>query len=467
MNVEKDQTREQPEEFPSRETGGLRGQKPRIGFLLIGHPDYPNDVGRTMLRSASEGLRKLGCEPVVQRQPLLSRAAARAAAEALIEEHPDGVVVFLGTWIEAPVAFAAIREIEHLPLAVWGFPQYVDRSGNLDSTGSLVALTVVKATLERMGFSFTWIAGLPGDQDAVEKAARFARVAMTLRALRHSALGLIGYASMGMYPGTFDHASLRRWIGPEVIHVDTSTLLRRMEGLPAEEGEKAIREMRKTAAFEEGVPPGLLEKAGRMTAALESLARDEELDAIDLKCQYELSQEFGCTGCVALSSLADKGLVCGCEGDVPTTVTQMILSLLSGKVTMYGDLLDWDENGNVLISPCGFAPFSLCADSPTLRRHTHPGFRGLLTSSVLKKGTITLARLGETAEGYRLQVLVGKTVPTELRQGIFPAIKLNIRESRAEIIQGMTSQHFALCYGSLRSDLRELCRWLNLEYVGR
>jgi L-fucose isomerase-like protein len=454
------------EELSPRRLGNLQNRKPKIGFLLFGHPDYPNDVGRKMLEEAAGALKNGGCEAIVKHNPVLSRSEGFATADEIRKDHPDGIVLFLGTWIECPVVMASIRELEEYPFALWGFPQFINQEGKKDSTGSFVALSVLKGTLDRLGYRYTLVAGLPGDEAAIEKAARFSRVAMTIRALRRSAIGLVGYASMGMYPGTFDHALLRRKIGPEVIHIDTSSLIRKMEQVPKEKGENVLKRLASSATIDASAGDEHLAKVARMTVALEELVEEHRLDGLDLKCQYELSQEYGCTGCVALSVLADQGLVAGCEGDIPTTTTQAILSALTGETTTYGDLLDW-EDGKALISPCGYAPFSLCANRPTIRDIAHPGFSGLITSSVLKPGTLTLARLAETRGGYRMQVLVGETVKTDLRQGKFPAIRVRLRESLDEILENISGQHFALAYGDRGEDLRELCRYLDVDYVGR
>lgn len=446
--------------------GSLRGSSPRIAILLFGHPDYPNEVGMRMARVAGERLRQAGCEIVAESRPILTRGEGFAAADEIRRANPDGIVCFLGTWIECPVAMAAIRELEGIPFAVWGFPQFVNPEGKKDSTGSFVALTVLKGTLDRLGYRHTWIAGLPEAEEAVAKAERFARVAGAVRVLRRSAVGLIGYASMGMYPGTFDHALLRKTIGPEVIHIDTYALIRKMETVSETDWRGALRQLEESATIDASAGKDHLEKTARMLAALEALVVEHHLDAVDLKCQYDLSQEFGCTGCVALSMLADRGIVCGCEADIPTTTTQAMLSALTGVVTTYGDLLDW-QDGSALISPCGYAPFSLCADRPVIRDIAHPGFSGLITSSVLRPGTLTLARLAETRGGYRMQVFVGETVPTELRQGRFPAIRVRLPESLDEILEHISGQHFALAYGDRAEDLAELCRYLGIEYRGR
>lgn len=464
MNASDEHYSDQHNDLASFE--GLRSLRPRIGILLVGHPDYPNDVGLRMAEASAARLRERGIEAVVSPRILLTRGEALAEAPAFASEGYDGIIIFLSTWIECPAAMAALREIEHLPFAVWGFPQFVNDAGKKDSTGSFVALSVFKATLDRMDYRYTWIAGLPEDDVAITRAETWARAALTIRALRRSAIGLIGYASMGMYPAMFDAVRLRKEIGPEVIHIDTATLLARMESICEGRREAVLADLRHRAGIDPAAPAHYLPKIAAMACALGEICREYELDAIDLKCQYELSQDYGCTGCVPLSLLADLGVVAGCEGDIPTTVTQAMLALLTGEVTTYGDLLDW-ENGEAVISPCGFAPFSLCKAAPVIREIAHPGFKGLLTSSVLRDGTVTLARFAQGPGGNRMQVLIGETLPTEPRQGRFPAARLRINESLDNILDHITSQHFAYVYGDRRALLMELCRLLGIRYIGQ
>jgi hypothetical protein len=124
---------------------------PRIGLLLLGHPDYPNDIGLRFAEQAAEGLRQRGVEVLFEQQPLTRPLQARETAIRLAGQDPDGTLVFLGTWIECPTALAAIRELEHLPFAVWGFGMF-EQEGRRESTGSFVAGAVLKGALDRMQY---------------------------------------------------------------------------------------------------------------------------------------------------------------------------------------------------------------------------------------------------------------------------------------------------------------------------
>jgi len=434
---------------------------PKIGMVLIGHPDYPNDIGLQFAQEAAESLRARGSEvrfePVALTRPLEARAAGiRAAAE-----DPDGVVVFLGTWIECPTALQAIREFEHLPFAVWGHNMF-PWQGKRESTGSFVAAAVLKGALERMEYRAETIIGLPSDERAQAQAAVFCRAAHAVKRLRRTRIALVGYAAMGMYAGTFDHARLRRHVGPEVEHLDTYSLIRMAEAAPEEAVQRAAEDLRAKAEIR--VEPDRLLKAARLAAGLRALLHEGAFDAVNVKCQYELSQQYGMTPCVPLSLIADEGGVAGCEGDLLTTVTQGLLRYLADETPYYGDILDLNGR-RMLLSSCGFAPFGLCNpdETPCVCELGYPGFDGIISSFTLRRGPVTFARLAEGARAdHRLNYGTGVGVETDLRQGRFPALEIEL-DGDPDLLWGtIASQHFALCYGDVSAEIEAVCRHLNI-----
>ncbi len=434
----------------------------KIALLVVGHRDYPNDVGLRMAELAAAEVSARGVDLAWERKALLEPWDAAAAARGLVP-MVDGVIIFLATWVEAPTAIAAIREVEHLPLAVWGFPMYGPERA--ESTGSFVAYAVVKAALERMGQRFVGLAGAVDDAHVLARAAAFCLAAGALQRLRRARVGLVGYASMGMYSGTFSHALLRRAIGPEVDQVDTYTLLRRAERYGQEECEAVLGALRSKARLAEGVAQGKLCKPARLYLALREIARERRWDAVNVKCQYELSQEYGSIACVPLSLLAEEGLVAGCEGDIPTTVAQLILHQLSGQPIYYGDLLDLHD-GRALFSSCGMAPFSLADERGVeLCEIGFPGFSGIVNTMALRPGPVTYAQLAERADGYALIYGTGLGLPSRPRQGRFPALAVQLHGEQERLLAALAGQHFALAYGDVSQELETLMYLLGMEAI--
>jgi len=199
-------------------------QKPKIGLLLFGHPDYPNDVGLRMAGTLIRGMKHRGLEVLFNQQALTDHEASRQAALRIVGEDVTAVVALMGTWTNPAVSLSALVEVGHLPLAIWGFGMYEDQ-GKLESTGSFVALNVIKGCLVRMGLRGKYIFAAVDDETGLDRLRAFCRAAATKQVLRRSRLGLIGYSAMGIYPGTFDHALMRAKVGPEIVQLDHYELI--------------------------------------------------------------------------------------------------------------------------------------------------------------------------------------------------------------------------------------------------
>lgn len=434
----------------------------KILFLVVGHPDYPNEVALRFADRAAEQLQGHGVALRYHRQPLTTPWEAQDTARQLArEEDLDGAIVFIGTWIEAPVAVAAIRTLEHLPLAIWGYPMF-ENQGMRDSTGSSVGWAVVKAALDRVGFPCKCVVGAVDDVTTVSRMASFCRAAAALARLRGARIGLVGYASMGMYAATFDHLLLRFRIGPEVEHADAYSIIRRAEAIPHAQLAPVISRL-KGYRLEAGVREEHLEKAARVYLALKSWVAERHLDAVAFKCQYEFSQEYGMVGCVPLALLTQDGIVTSCEGDVMLVLSMFTLHVLTGQEIYYGDVLDW-VGQRIYLSSCGFVPCGVAAspEEVEIREFPHPGFKGLCNSFTLKPGRMTWLRFAESVGGHFLHYGTGTGHATERRQGWAPAIDLELDGDVQEFIANLTSQHYAVCYGDLSEEIEDMARMLRI-----
>ena len=188
--------------------------------------------------------------------------------------------------------------------------------------------------------------------------------------------------------------------------------------------------------------------SGKLGVALERLVEERKWVALTVKCQYELSQEYGMVACLPLSILAERDLVCGCEGDIPTLASMFILSVLSGDKVTYADVLDIDGD-IVKFSSCGLAPFSFGAPEkkPIVTPFDLPGFSGLACGVAFKPGKITYCRLAETVGSYRLVYGVGDGMEADLRQGFLPVLDVKLPKDPERFVENLTSQHYALGYG--------------------
>ena len=425
----------------------------KIGFALLTHTDYDNPLARHLVGQAVSGLQKAGVELVVS-APLTSQDGAVEASLSFLGQDVDGVILFLASWMECPVPMTLVQELGHLPLLLWGTPMVLV-DGIKQSTGSYVSFAMFQGVLERLGQRANRLLGSPDDEQTLQQARSFCRTAAAIKRMKRSRVALVGYSAMGIYPGTFDHLMLRRHLGPEVVHLDTYSVIRRAEQLSDAAVNEQVGWLHETTSFAEAVTDQDIARAARLAAALQELTKELAVQAINVKCQPEFSKEYGAVACVPVSALADQGLVSSCEGDMLCTVSMLLLHLLSGQVAGYGDSIN--HQGQVLtLSACGFMPYSFAdrEDRLVCPFMEHPGFQGIQNSFVARPGEMTVIRFIEDIGSFRLLAFTGQALPTSaLRQGIMPSVDLEVSGSMDRLVSCYNGQHYAFVYGNWMEEL--------------
>ena len=436
---------------------------PGIAFVTIAHEDYLDEVCLDMAKAAADGLAGEGVQVEVMGRPVTNYLEAREAGQKVCAMGVDGVIIFMGSWMECPNAMSVVREVEHLPICLWGFPM-VERDGVLSSTGSFVSFTMFKGSLSRLGYRFASVLGLPDCPDVVAEAKRFCTAAGAMQAMKRLRIGYFGYTSMGIYTGTFDHVLMRGRIGPEILHYDSYSLINRAQGLGDEDCAGPLSRLRQYK-IRDGVTQEDLAKAARFTQALLDICGRDGLHGVNIKCQYEFSKEYGFVMCMPLSLLAEYGIVSSCEGDMLCTASMSILGLLSGGIVAYGDSINC--HGDVLtLSSCGFMPFSMgLPGGQEIRKCPHPGFSGIQCSFVQRPERVTAMRLIEDVGDYHILYFTGQGLETQLRQGYMPALDLRLDGGCDGFLREANGQHYAVCYGDMSKEIEAYAMLMGIRAV--
>ena len=442
----------------------MSSRKPRIAVVPFGYPEYPRpDLDHNAQESFSF-LETIGLD-VVRIPPVIVQADITPAVQALKTGDYDAIVIVLLSWVEAPLLVATLRPFITCPMLLWTHTTYME-VGSRVTLGGIPAAGVIRETMEEMGFRFRFAYGMPGEAQLASHILPFLQAAMAVHDLAQSRIGLFGYASMGMYTGTIDHMQLRSQVGPEIDHQDQYMIIERYNHIKDEQIE-AYLPMAKNWDLSEHVKPDDLRRVFRMYAALKSLSDEAHYDAITVKCQYELSRVFGLAPCLPLSILGDE-MVVSCEGDLPLVASQLILHILTGETTSYGDIQHYTAN-SIGLAACGFAPLHYAKGRPVINKHTAL-YEGVLNSSDYKPGEVTLARLGSRKGGFKMHITAGQSVTAPAFHEIgcppYPFIMVDLLGSSAEhFMDNLFSQHYAIAYGNVTAPLKELCGLLNIEVI--
>ncbi|MBN2073078.1 MAG: hypothetical protein JW770_03930, partial [Actinobacteria bacterium] len=316
--------------------------KPRVGFFIISDINLEtlNEYSLDIAKRITGRLKDNGVEVFSSGKVIKSQRDAVSEALKLAGSDLDSYILYFPTWFEGPVPVSIVRELEGLPAILWGFNMWENEKGEKNTTGSVVGELVLKGTLERMGYKFLFVSGVPEEKDKLEGALDYIKAARAKKLLRRTRFGQLGYTGIGMYPGTFDHVFMRRFIGPEVVPVPECEFDDYFRSIKDSEVSGLLENMKTEFNLEKVQHQEKLMPTLKIYAALKKVIEKYELDGINVRCHYDFSKRLRCTCCVPISLLSDEKIVTGCEGDIITSISMFIFYLLSDDVVAYGDIMD-------------------------------------------------------------------------------------------------------------------------------
>jgi L-fucose isomerase-like protein len=438
---------------------------PKALVVPFGYDGYPPELLRKFKNASMRHLRRLGIEATAV-PTIIDFADARKLRDKIAAEPCEFVVVLVLSWLEAPNVMEAIRDVAHKPILLWSHTTW-DEGDTTLTLGPIPGSTVLRQAFEEMRWKFRFVFGQPGDKSLDEDVRVFAAAAHAYHHLRRSRIGLLGYMSMGMYSAAFDHLALLRDWGPEVDQLDQYILIKRIGELTDKDVAPLMGKVQKQWKMTKAVRKKDLLVTLKMYLALKQLVQERSWDCLSVKCQYELSKDFGYTPCVPLSMLGNE-IPCSCEADIPLIAAQIGMRHLTNKIVAYGDI-HTVEPDSLIMGACGFAPFDLGEGQPKVDRTTQL-YEGLANCTIYKEGRITIARMGYTPDRkLKMHVTAGDARPPRKFQEInclpYPGMELDIPGLGEEFGQGMLSQHYGIVYGDIRAELRELLRISGIEGV--
>lgn len=445
-------------------------QKVRAGFVSTGFFAYPRDVIERRAMAAREALEGLDITLIVADPVVTDEDIPRAVGQLQAGGDFDLLVCCVTTWTESPKIIGVLREFRHRPILLWSLGGYSE-DGRLVSPASAAGASAARGVLEAMGFKFKAVWDAPDAPMKLEEIREFAIVARAARRLTSSRIGLLGYADMGLYNTMFDGSKLRDQIGVEVEGFDMLQVEQRAAKVGEAEAKALVADMRAKWQFEQEPSDQDLERLARIYLALKERVDEREYVAFSPKCVQGMSPYMGFTPCMVLSMMGDV-THCVCECDVPGAITQTMLGYVSGQPTTF---VEWYEfwPDKILGGVCGFVPFSMVEGPITVRRHGWGGFTGLISTSQMKEGRVTLARLITFNDDLRMHIVTAEGHrPGEWQElgweppaPRFPGLEFVLDEPVAEFAGHVASQHYALAYGDHSAELIELCRLLDIRVV--
>lgn len=145
-----------------------------------------------------------------------------------------------------------------------------------------------------------------------------------------SRIGVIGTPSSWLISSNVDYLLAKRRWGIEYVDIPLERVVEYFNALTDDEVCEAAAQLAGQAlACREASPDDML-KAMKIYQAVKRIVEEEKLSALTLSC-FKLIEMTGATGCLALSLLNDEGIIAGCEGDLQSVFTMLVVKTLTGK----------------------------------------------------------------------------------------------------------------------------------------
>lgn len=393
------------------------------------------------------------------------------ALEEIVEEFKkasvDVLVMVYGAFTGDDAA-AYLTEMLNVPIILWAPYEVPFEKNTRLYANALCAMTMNGAALHRLGASYHTVYGSKEDDRAASKVSSLILAYHTVKAMRHTNLGLLGYRPTAFYNCAFDEGLIRRTFGVKIEETDLKVVFDKMAEIPDDVCQADMKKMEETYNMDT-LPEGHLENHSRLYLALKKVMKLQGYDYATIKCWPEMGN-LHTTPCAVLGRLADEDVNIGCEGDVDAELAQIAEHYLTGLPTFITDMINIDEEKNSMTFwHCGNAAPSLANPKYELLMRNHPlAGQGTAFWGALKPGTVTIARFCNIDGVYKLFLMKGEAMDMDrYTRGIMANVRVErpVREVVEQIIEEGIPHHYSLVWADVTTELKQICALLNIPVV--
>ncbi|MCR5644875.1 MAG: fucose isomerase [Bacteroidales bacterium] len=202
-------------------------------------------------------------------------------------------------------------------------------------------------------------------------------------------IGLFGEPSDWLIASGVDRDYLMEHFGVETRDIDLQRLIEGIKAVPEAEAKKVAQDILKRAQGVKEPSYADMEEAARAYLAIKKICEEERLDALTIRC-FDIVKTCGTTSCLALALLNDEGIVAGCEGDMQTLMSMLLVKRLCGAEVFMANPSQLTETTSML-AHCTI-PLKMC-DGLVIRSHFESGI-GVAIQGMLPLTDYTIFKWG-------------------------------------------------------------------------
>ena len=272
------------------------------------------------------------------------------------------------------------------------------------------------------------------------------------RQISNSRIGVIGTPSNWLVSSNVDYLLAKRRWGVEYVDIPLERVIEYYNKISDEEVGNASAQLAGQAlACREATPDDML-KAMKIYHALKRIAEEDKLSALTLSC-FRLIELTGTTGCLALSLLNDEGIIAGCEGDLQSIFTMLVVKTLTTQSTfMANPSMINTRTNEIVLAHCTIGLKQ--TEKFILRSHFETDL-SIGIQGILPTGDVTLVKCGgECLDEYYLATGT-LTENTNYLNMCRTQVRIRLNSPTDYFLRNPLGNHHILFHGNYETILNE------------
>ncbi|HEB31041.1 MAG TPA: hypothetical protein ENI15_09225 [Spirochaetes bacterium] len=431
---------------------------PYTGIVAMAFPGYYLGEEKALAKYSEmlSYIQELDLKVIKVDQVVTDTFGAKDAGRFFAEKKVDFIFVVLTTFV--PDHFIAeLVDTGDIPVFLWAVEREMDCI-------SLVGAMLINPTLYELEKHYQLHAGDIGDSDVLGSLMVFARAAMMKRVLRNMRAGYMGENPDIMFSMAADEYGLKKKLGVTVVPIRDFEYTKRVEQISDKDARNDWNNVKgEVGEVRVSEKDGI--EASKTFLSMVDLTKELRLNALSINCWSHLKSKI----CLPIARFNDHGIGAGCEGDIHSTIVMRLFYVLNGRSAINGDFMRlYPDENRILFSHCGAGSFSMAKTRDDITLHesieTHDGIGVFFPVS--QTGIITAVNLIGSRSEYRLSVLVGEAVETDMVYEGNPMLigfERPVKEILQSAVRNGAGHHWSIAYGDYSAELELLGKFLGID----
>ena len=375
--------------------------------------------------------------------------------EALKERIPDFEIVTEEKTFDIPLFVIATGGVENQFKSVYKEynPPYILMYNEFNN--SLPASIEILSFLNREGLKGTLI-----DVNRITKE----EILKSFNPIEEK-LGLIGKPSDWLIASQYPLELYREKFKINVVYIPIEEAIENFKNVSEVEAKALAFELINNAKNVFNVDLEEVTRGFKFYLSLREIIRNYNLNYVSVRC-FDIIKPLDTTGCIALSQLTDEGFIAGCEGDLPSTISMILLRRVSSKTPFMANVSYIEEKEDSLFITLAHCTIALSAvNGFNLRTHFETD-KGVGIEGFFPRGPVTILRIGgkNLDEGF---VVEGEETGTEFSSSrCRTQLKVRIAKKYADYFyKKPLGNHHIVVNGSFKKDIQELFKVFSVKEI--